>query len=94
MRMRPALLAEEEEGGPSVPPIFKWTGNANMATVGQWKRSGIQATVSAGGRLSVGGVLEEEEGRWGGGDGRMAGLYKHLVSLHRLLRHYCNVWMG
>lgn len=36
-----------------------------MATVGQWKRSGIQATVSAGGRLSVGGVLEEEEGRWG-----------------------------
>ena len=32
-----------------------------MATVGEWKGSGVQATGPAGGRLSVGGVLEEEE---------------------------------
>lgn len=37
-----------------------------MATVGEWKRSGVQATGSAGGRLSVGGVLEEEEEEDGG----------------------------
>ena len=30
-----------------------------MATVGEWKRSGVQATGSAGGRLSEGGVSEE-----------------------------------
>lgn len=33
-----------------------------MATVGEWKRSRVQATGSAGGRLSVGGVLEEGGG--------------------------------
>lgn len=38
-----------------------------MATVGEWKRSGFQAIDSAGGRLSVGGVLEEKWRRWGGG---------------------------
>lgn len=93
MRMRPAVLAEEEEGAPQ--PVFKWTGNANMATVGEWKRSGVQATGSAGGRLSVGGVLEEKEGGrgWGVSLG-MSGLYKHPVSLPRLLHHSGNVWRG
>lgn len=37
-----------------------------MATVGEWKRSGVQATGSAGGRLSVGGVLEEDRLEGGG----------------------------
>lgn len=61
--MKPAVVVEEEWGLPQSPlPGFKWTGNANMATVGEWKRSGGQATGSAGGGLSVGGVLEEEEG--------------------------------
>lgn len=60
MRIRPAVLAEKEEGAPSVTP--EWTGNANMATVGEWERSGVQARGSAGGRLRVGGVLEE--GGW------------------------------
>lgn len=40
MRMRPPVLAEEEEGAPQ--PAFKWTGNANTATVGEWKRSEVQ----------------------------------------------------
>lgn len=67
MRMRPAVLAKGEVGAPSLTPLaFKWTGNANMATVGEWKRSGVQATGSAGGRLSVGGVLEEERLEGGG----------------------------
>lgn len=57
MRMRPAALAGEEEGAPTLTPTFafKWTGNANMATVGEWKRSEFQATGSVGGRLRVGG---------------------------------------
>lgn len=33
--------------------VSKWTGNANMATVGEWKGSEVQAAGSAGGRLSV-----------------------------------------
>lgn len=61
-----------------------------MATVGEWKRSKVQATGSAGGRLSVGGVLEKEGE--GGGSLGMAGLYKHPVSLPRLLHHSHNVW--
>lgn len=62
-----------------------------MATVGEWKRSGVQATGSAGGRLSVGGG----GGGWRGGVSLgTAGLYKHPVSLPRLLHHSCNVWMG
>lgn len=95
MRMRPAVLAKEEVGAPSLtPPLaFKWTGNANMATVGEWKRSGVQATGSAGGRLSVGGVLEKERLEGGGSLG-MAGLYKHPVSLPRLLHHSYNEWMS
>lgn len=62
-----------------------------MATVGEWKRSGVQATGSAGGRLSVGGVLEKERLEGGGSLG-MAGLYKHPVSLPRLLHHSYNEW--
>lgn len=55
-------MQREKRGLPRPTPLrFKWTGNANMATVGEWKRSGVQATGSAGGRLSVGGVSEEEE---------------------------------
>lgn len=63
--MRPAVLAGTRRGLPHSPPTSasKWTGNANMATVGEWKRSRVQATGSAGGRLSVGGELEEEEDR-------------------------------
>lgn len=92
MRMRPAVLAKEGWGLPHLPPLaFKWTGNANMATVGEWRRSGVQATGSAGGRLSVGGVLEKERLEGGGSLG-MAGLYKHPVSLPRLLHHSYNEW--
>lgn len=65
----------------------KWTGNANMATVGEWTGSGVQATGSAGGRLSVeGGGWKEGERVEGGSHGK-AGLYKHPVSLPRLLHH-------
>lgn len=38
-----------------------------MATVGEWRRSEVQATGSAGGRLTVGGVLQ------GGGGGVLPG---------------------
>lgn len=65
MRIRPAVLLEEEVGLPhSTPPAFKWTGNANTATVGERTGSGVQATDSAGGRLMVGGALGEVGG-WG-----------------------------
>lgn len=81
MRMRPAVVP------PPPPPFaFKWAGNANMATVGERKGSGVQATGSAGGRLS-------EEGVLGGGvprDGRDC--TTHPVSLPRLLHHSPNVW--
>lgn len=33
--------------------VSSWTGNANMATVGEWKGLEVQAAGSAGGRLSV-----------------------------------------
>lgn len=65
-----------------------------MATVGKWTGSGVQATGSAGGRLSKGGVLEEEKEEGGERSLGMAGLYKHPVLLPRLLHHSCNVWPG
>lgn len=64
--------------------VSKWTGNANMATVGKWKGSEVQAADSAGGRLSVrsgGGVCG-----LGGSRGKV-GLHKHPVPLPRPLHH-------
>lgn len=69
MRKRPAV---RPEGGcpsphPHPPSPFKWTGNANVATVGEWERSAVQAVGPAGGRLSRGVLEREREG--GGGSG-------------------------
>lgn len=76
MRMGPAVGGV----GGGLWGVSKWTGNANMATVGEWKGSEVQAAGSAGGRLSV------RLGGWGVSRGK-AGLHKHPVPLPRPLHH-------
>lgn len=70
-------------GGSLASPslAFKWTGNANMATVGEWTGSGVQATGSAGGRLSV------EGGGWKEGE-RVEGGLMGRQDCTNILSHY------
>lgn len=78
MRMGPAVGGVGRLRG-----VSKWTRNANMATVGEWTGSEVQAAGSAGGRLNV--RLGGWRG-WGVSRGK-AGLHKHPVPLPRPLHH-------
>lgn len=49
--MMPAVLPGEKEGVHSPDLILKWTGNTNMATVGKWRGSRVQAIGATSCRL-------------------------------------------